>query len=341
MPNYDYWQAALAGEKPRAIVDQCELGFYRKGVYQRDGRGNNKRVGWRPVAVFMNGDVMTARIGSANESGDIVGDGLGELWSYIAGNPISEEWYRAVAERGEPWPDAHDATKNKTGEPDHGPAPTIEAAAASVETPEQKLAREISELSKGVSQYGVIDSDTMAGQVLSLKNELTAEAGRLDKMREALVRPHIDAQKAINSQWNPVINQAKALCATLLGKIGVWEDTKRAIARAAQEKNDREAREHAERVRAAEDAGKPAPAPLPAPVAPNAPPPSTQVSAAVGRKASVKVSKFVTKIDLDKAFAQFRNEPAVNACLIALAQRAVDAGLSVDGAIIEERSVVR
>lgn len=338
MPNYNYWQAALAGKKPKMFVDSPELGFYRKGVYERDAKGNNRRVGWAPVAIFMHDGALAAAIGDRQL--EIDRDKINELWSYCAANAISEEWFRTV-ERGEPWPDAHDASKNRTGEPDHDPAPTIEAAAASVESPEQKLAREISELSKGVSQYGVIDSDTMAGQVLSLKNELTAEAGRLDKMREALVRPHVDAQKAINSQWNPVINQAKALCGTLLGKIGVWEDTKRSIARAAQESADREAREHAERVRAAEDAGKPAPAPPPAPVAPNAPPPSTQVSAAVGRKASVKVSKFVTKIDLDKAFAQFRNEPAVSACLIALAQRAVDAGLSVDGATIEERSVVR
>jgi hypothetical protein len=76
-------------------------------------------------------------------------------------------------------------------------------------------------------------------------------------------------------------------------------------------------------------------------VAPNAPPPSTQIDAAVGRKASVRVAKVVTAIDLDKAFAMFRLERSVSDVLFALAQKAVDAGLTVDGATVEEKSVVR
>src|ERR1700677_3167987 len=98
--SYAFWKASLAGEKPKMFVDQPELGFYRNAVKQRDAKGNNKRVGWSPVAVFMDGDMMTARVGDR----DVTGDALNELWSYIAGNPISEETYRAVAERGEPWP---------------------------------------------------------------------------------------------------------------------------------------------------------------------------------------------------------------------------------------------
>ena len=91
-------------------VDTPECGFYRKGVYQRgiirkgvftpQEGANSRRIGWEPVAVFMNGDVMTGRVGDT----DMTGDALNELWSWIAGNPISEETYRAVAEHGEAWP---------------------------------------------------------------------------------------------------------------------------------------------------------------------------------------------------------------------------------------------
>ena len=53
-----------------------------------------KRIGWAPVAIFMNENVMTGRIGDV----DVTGDDLNELWTWVAGNPITEESYRADAE---------------------------------------------------------------------------------------------------------------------------------------------------------------------------------------------------------------------------------------------------
>lgn len=328
-------------------VDDPRLGFYRKGIYERNEKGNNKRVGWTPVAIFMADGVMMARVGPEDTGQDLAGDKLNELWTYVADNAITEGTYREVAKLGKPWPDAHDPSKNKPIEAkfklgDVTPSP--EAFDKPSESPEQKLAREIAEARAGVSQYEKIDSDTMAGQALSLKNEITTLAGKLDKVREALVRPHVDAQAEVNGRLNPIIKDAKAQSATLLRAIGGWEDTKRAAQRAAEQaqaRRDMEASKTREWNEAAPPGSIPEPIKTAPPIASNAPPPSSQVAAAVGRKASVKVSKFVTDIDVDKAFAQFRNEPGVRAVLIALAQKAVDAGLSVDGATVEERSVVR
>ncbi len=339
--SYQYWKDALAGKKPPMYVDQCELGFYRKSISERNDKGNSRRVGWEPVAVFMDGDVMVARVGTKEITDP---DKLNDLWSWIASNAISEEWYRAVAEQGLPWPDAHDPSKNvgnvldaggpvQSGKVTFGPE-------EGRESPEQKLAREIAEAKAGVSQYAKIESDEMAGRAISLKNELTTLAGKLDKVRETLVRPHVDAQAEINGRFNPIIKDAKEQCKALLGHVGEWEDLKRDAARKAQAEADRIAREHAEKARKAEEAGKPPP-PAPTPVAPNAPPPSVQIAAAVGKKASVKVAKIVTSIDLNKAFAQFGGQPEVYEVLLKLAQQAVDAGLTVDGAVIEEKSVVK
>src|ERR1700691_3106518 len=99
--NYEYWTAALAGEKPKMFVDDPMLGFYRKGVYERNDKGNSKRVGWVPVAIFLLGDELAAQVDDKPTMTDR--DKINELWSYIAANPISEEWYRAVAEEGRPW----------------------------------------------------------------------------------------------------------------------------------------------------------------------------------------------------------------------------------------------
>jgi hypothetical protein len=98
---YSYWMSALAGEKPKCFVDDPQLGFYHKGVYQRgitrkgifipQEGANSKRVGWEPVAIFMNEGEMTGRVGDE----DLTGDALNELWTWVAANPISEEDYRS------------------------------------------------------------------------------------------------------------------------------------------------------------------------------------------------------------------------------------------------------
>jgi len=333
--SYAYWTDAIAGKKPKAIVDQCELGFYRKSISERNEKGNSRRIGWEPVAVFMDGDVMVARVGNREVTDQ---DKLADLWSWIASNPISEAEYRRVAESGLDWSDAHDPSKNK-------PREAAEPTKNDSLSPEEILIALLVDSTAGVSQYTAVDSDTMAGQALSLKNEITDIAGKLDKVRESLVRPHIDAQREVNDRLNPIIKDAKAQAQALLRAIGGWEYTKREAQRAAEaaqrrkEEDERKAREWHD----ATPAGA-VPEPLPPsgpPIKSNAPPPSTQVAAAVGRKASVKVKQFVVSIDEDKAFAQFKGNAELSALLISLAQKAIDAGLPVPGAVTEERSVVR
>jgi hypothetical protein len=314
MNSYLFWQESLAGLKPKMFVDDPQCGFYRKGTYERDDKGNNRRIGWTPVAIFQaipDGEII-ARVGSENLGRDVAGDELNELWTHVAANAISEGAYREVARHGKPWPDAHDPSKNKIADVVTSvtePKTTLKVTLP----PEQKLIGEIANAQAGVSQYDKIDSDTMAGQALSLKNEIVSLAGKLDKVRVALVQPHVEAQRTINDRFNPIIKRAQADAKKLLGALGAWNDTKREAAKAA------------------EQSGQPA----------NAPAPSTQIAAAVGRKASVKVAKIVTAIDLDNAFVFFRAEEWLYDALLKRAQGAVDAGLTVPGATIEERSVVR
>jgi hypothetical protein len=337
--GYNYWNAKLSGDKSAEMYpDNPCSGFFRRAIREQKPSGQWHRVGWEPVAVFSLDGTLTGRVGDR----DITGPDLLKLWEYCGGNAISEEWYRAVAERDEPWPDAHDPSKNKTPETVAVRDQNVKIETGTIygPSPGPELIAEITQARAGVSQYDKIESDEMAGRALSLKNELTTLAGKMDKAREALVRPHIDAQTEINGRFNPIIKDAKTEGAKLMQRIGVWEDTKRIAAREAQARADREAREHAEKVRKAEEAGKPAPA-APKPVAPNAPPPSTQVAAAVGRKASVKVAKVVTDINVAIVIDQFVTTPEIRELLMQLAQRAVNAGLEVRGATIEERSIVR
>ena len=115
MADYEYWRAALAGEKPKMYVDDPQCGFYRTAIREhlplKNGQGSGwKRTGWEPVAIFMIGEQLTAVIGVSGEitgmaQQTMTGDKLNEIWTYCAGNPISEEEYRSVAERNEGWSD--------------------------------------------------------------------------------------------------------------------------------------------------------------------------------------------------------------------------------------------
>lgn len=321
MNAYAYWQARQRGETFPAYVDQPECGFYRKknGGYRK---GIKQPTTYEPVAIFLdeNGE-MVGRIGSQGNIREVRIDdtanyNLRDIWSYISDKDISEETYRAVAERGEPWPDAHDPKKNIIIAPSTGPNTLVRDSIEDTvlrglfNGSDSKLIDHLTAVKAGISQYDKIESDEMAARALSLKNEITSVAGELEKVRTELVRPHLDAQQEINGRLNPIIKDAKEDSAKLLRAIGSWEDQKRESATLN-------------------------------PSSTNMPSPKAQIAPAVGRRASVKIVKVVIAISPEKAWEQFGSSREVYDVMMKLAQKTVDAGLPCDCAVIEEKSVVR
>jgi hypothetical protein len=331
IPNYGYWRDALAGKKPKMFVDFPELGFYRKGVYKKEPNVRAKRVGWTPVAIFFPNGALAAVIGPNTRPNIITDrDQINELWSFVAANPISEDTYRAVAERGEGWPDSHDAA----------PALPDEPQAPTEQSPAEKIAAAVKADVALIANYKAIDSDEMSSKARSLQNRFLEHRGEAGKAYEAANRPLLDQQKALREIWFPIRDDADAGVKALATAMGVWEDSKRAAAKLAQEAADKAAREHAEAVRKAEEANRPAPPP-PEVAKPNTPAPSAQIRGGAGRAASVKLEKFVTEIDGPKVFEQFKTNADLLELLLKLAEKAIRAGLDVPGAKWEERSVVR
>ncbi len=360
--DYSYWRDALAGKKPKMFVDSPELGFYRKGVYVKEPNVRSKRVGWTPVAIFLNdpkSSELTAVIGPISNPNMIVDrDKINELWSYVAGNPISEETYRAVAERGEGWPDSHDAAPALPEGVSFSPVEGVTAYnvydnVPADQSPAEKIAAAVKADQALAVAYRAIDSDELASKARSLQNRFLEHRGEAAKAYEAANRPLLDQQKALREVWFPIRDDADAEIKALAKAMAGWEDVKRAAAKLAQEAAANAAREHAEAVRKAEEANKPAPPPpvevkpnTPAPpppveVKPNTPAPSVQIRGGAGRAASVSLQKFVTSVDAAKVFEQFKTNAEVIELLTALAQKAIRAGLDVPGAKWEERSVVR
>ena len=335
--GYNFWKASQGHEVPpemlpaQSFEDSPCAGFYRKGVYEKVPNKRSKRVGWEPVAIWRDADGLHALVG--NNTADPL-----NIWTHVCGNPIPEAWYRAV-ESGQGWPDDHKA--GETIRVNVDPSTIEDRNILRIEeTPADRIARELKAEQAHLPTYATIDSDEMSSKARSLQNRFLELRGEAKKEYDTLNAPLLKEQNRLREIWFPLRDEADAGSNTLKGAMGAWEDKKRRVARLAQEKADKEARDHAEAVRKAEAANKPAPPP-PEPVKPNTPPPSAQIRGGAGRAAAVSVQVFVTAIDEEKVATQFRGNPELVALLTALAQKAIRAGIQVPGATTEERSIVR
>lgn len=326
--NYDYWKAALAGENPKMFVDQPELGFYRNAIKQRDAKGNSKRIGWAPIAVFMDDDTMTARVGDR----DISGDALNELWSYIAGNPISEETYRAVAERGEPWP----------GELAAVPAANRDVTSADNSPPEVLTdVDHATGIDTAISAaIKVVTNETEAAQALGSKNRIAELRLAADKAGKALYDPHYREYKRLHGLWSPMVARADAAEKTLQKAILTFREKERqriaaeqAVAEAKQREID-EANERAAQRSIA--AGLPEEPPEVVEVEqPAAPAPILPTYGT--RKIKEEVHVILESItDYDAVYTFLKAEPKVKSLLLELATAKVKAGFTVPGTTTRE-----
>lgn len=328
--DFSWYLNALKGVRGPITADDPEPGFYESRFKNRDTGKVTRSI----VAYWYDSNDGGLR---CHKNGRDVDDlAAREMWPYASKYPITEETYHAVR-AGKPWPDV-DGAADSAAEDD------------GTKSEAEKLVEKIKAAKANVPLYAKIDSDELSAKAQSLRSELTGLAGRLDKEREALVRPHIDAQRAINGAWNPHINDAKDQ-ATLIRKAQEkWEDDKREAARRAQAAIDREIeearRKHDATVAKAAAEGKEPPSeyPLipsgPAPQS-NMPAPSTQIRGGTGRAASVSVYHEAEITDQDAVYQHFKTDAALKNLLLQLAQSATNAGIKVPGVVTHERSKVR
>lgn len=365
--NYDYWKAALAGQNPVANVDDPQPGFYRLKRHNR----------WVPVAVWPTGNTKGGQPLLGFKFGtEQVGPNVGtEQWSHYCANPVTEAVYRAVAERGENWPDGDPvveamvenrgkvlpsssstisaqqiAGKLNAGQPLNAEESarleqSFEDHAASVRAsdPTAEFREQIETALGGVPAYAKIASDEADVRALSLRNMLNELAASADKAREAEKAPLLKAEREVDAKWQPMIKKARAGAGDIKTARDAWQDDKR-TALAAQQKRQQEVEEqHRRDTAAAAEANKPAPAPPP-PVSSNTPPPSTQVRPTYGKASSTGTKMVVTRVDYDKFFAVLKTRPEwphVQVFFDELAQKLANRGVIPDGVTTEERANTR
>lgn len=294
--DYDYWRNALDGKFGPIHDGDPQPGFYR---LRRRGQVD------QPVAIWRGHGRMCCVVADRE-------DDANELWTFVADKPITEDVYRAVV-AGEPWPDV---------------APSVAAVSNSESAdPAAVLRDQIDACKADLARFATITDDTQQAAAQSLRSRLLELSREADKTREKLKAPHLEAGKAVDAKWQPLVKDAKAAADTVAAAMSAWETAKARAAAEARRKAEEEARKAAEA-----DAPPPPVVPAPAPTAP--------IKGAYGRAASVRVVRIATVVDYGRLYEAIRDNSELKAVMQKIAQKIVDGGETVAGVeVTEERKV--
>lgn len=325
MGEYDWWQRALCGEEiggPTLPVHdgEAQCGFYRRRV--------SKAGAFVPVAIWRTENGLICLVdGKPADPADV--------WSYCCRHPITEVHYHERVNNGKWWDEA-DAVSASLAHDASNSAGVDEA---------EVLQEQIDAASAGAAEYADIQDDETAAKAQSLRSRLLELSGSADKMREDQKRPHLEAGKAIDAKFMPLVKAAKGAADAIRTALGAHETRKaREAERIRKEEEDRRIKAEREAVKAAAEAalngGQPAPVPQPAPAPAPVPESATSIRGAYGRAAAVKVVKVARVVDQDKAYMAMRTHKELVELIAKLAQRAANAGVEVAGVeVTEERAV--
>lgn len=314
--RYAYWREALKGNFGPVHDSDPQSGFYRKRKF-RSGP-------FLPVAIWFD-DASGAYVALV----DGQAANAEEVWTYVCRYPVTEEAYRdRVA--GKPWPDE-----------DPGVTASLEAPTTigSNNPPKDQaviLAEQIDANCKSASAYAEIKDDETAGKAQSCRSRLLELGGQADKKREDEKRPHLEAGRAVDAKWQPIVKKAKDAAGAILRALNAHENRKLEEQREAARKAAEAAAKAEAARRAAEKAGKPVPPPAEPARLPEPQPIQTQIRGGYGRAASKRMVKVVTVTDIDAAFGFLKSEQELVDLIGRLAQRAVDAGNTVPGTTVKE-----
>lgn len=315
--RWAWWQNALKGDIGPMHEGEPQQGFYRTRF--KGGK-------WEPVAIWF--DEETGKW-LAYRSGREVDPG--EAWNFCRTHPITRAAYDA-AMNGQPFPDEDETVAAQVAAAGHNSGENDRV---------DEIADQIEAALAGMKAYEKITDDATAAKALSLRNRLNELSREADKKRDELKRPHLEAGKAVDAKWQPLVKKAKAGADQVRDAIGSWETHKLQEERKRQREAEqaRLAAEQAAREQQAETAVMEAPAPAPAP-AEAVPAP---IKATYGKAASVKVVTVVKDVTDWPALAVYMSgHPDAQDVLKKLAQRALDAGrTNIPGITTEEKANVR
>lgn len=323
---WTWWQAAL---KNPAKIGSRELPVHdsdpRQG-YFRVRYGKDKP--FEPVAIWKDEDGKWLAYRSGREVN------AEAIWTSCCRNPVTHAAYLAAVD-GKGWPDDDKVVALQVVPAE----PSIGDNSGEVDQAET-LKDQIDAALAGMTAYAKVSDDETAAKALSLRNRLNELSGQAEKIRVKQKEPHLEAGKAVDAKWQPLVKSAKAGADKVRDAIGSWETEKLRRQREADRKAE-DARRAAEEA-AREHRGDTAVIDAPAAVAPSETAPAP-IKASYGKAASVSVKNVVKDVTDWKDLAIYMCEhPVMQDTLRTLAQRALDAGrTNIPGITTEEKANVR
>lgn len=325
-PQFDAYRALLALSKQHKVKKAYHAAIFAAGLAPGVSEKDMPHCGYYRilnedtgaldrVAIYMDGDDLVVTVNDREAR-------LTSVWPKAMWLPIEYSWYLNHKKTGQ-WPDEDEAVA-MLREPDldwreSGEAPPAghNAPPEPVLDPDSALgvAELVQRAKRNVSKYAKITSDEMRDAAQSLRSVFLDLALKADKKRKALVEPHVAAQRAINGEWNPVIEDARAQAKAIEAAQSAWANEK------ASKRREEEAAAAAAQ-RAAEEAARAANAPPPPPPAPIPAPAPTSFRGGTGRVAKeVEVKEIDDVDDWMALFAHYQNHEAVRDQLLKLASR--------------------
>lgn len=309
---WQWWRDALAGKNPEIHADQPQCGFYKK----RDGKGGK----WLPVMIRYDADdVLRCRVG-----GDSSVDPH-DAWTWCAGNPISKEDAKVAFETGS-FPGEIAVIGDNSGD--------------------LSLAEQIGDfVTRALDWFrknGIKDKKS-SDIAANYRAELLRLSKEADTAREKEKRPLLEASRAVDAKFKPLIEQASNAANEIRDGLTKWMRAEEARLQTEQQaKYDAErkaaeiARKAAEEQRAKQMADDPISVltsdPEPLPELPPAPEPvKVQAGGQRGRKTGFReVTKYVVT-DYAAALGAVKDHPDVRAAVEKVCAAQAKAGAAVPG----------
>lgn len=216
-------------------------------------------------------------------------------------------------------------------------------------TPLEELQDYIEQASEWIKGRKIEDLQT-ANQAANYIGKIAALRSKIDKEREAKVRPHLDAQNQINGEYNPLIKAAKELEATIKrasDAFAIAESNRlkaeAAAKYAAEQKRLADERAKAEAERAEYLKANPVAAftdPEPEPELPIAPPPPEPVKLALGgahgKRVTLRTVVEYELTDYDAVVQFLKTNPKVIELITQIAKAQAKAGVAVPGVVAKQ-----
>ncbi|MCL6653530.1 hypothetical protein A6R70_14655 [Agrobacterium rubi] len=310
--RWAWWQNALKGNLGPMHEGQPEQGFYRTRF--KGGK-------WEPVAIWVDEDSGNW---VAYRSGREVDPA--EVWNFCRTHPISRADYDGAME-GKPFPDEDSVVAEQVATAGHNSGDADQT---------EELRDQIANALKGMDAYKTISDDATAGKALSLRNRLNELSNQADKVRVKEKAPHLEASKAVDEKWQPLVKKAKEGANKVRDAIGAFETVKLH----EQRKKERDAETARLAAEKASSTQTDTVAVIDAPKAEAAP---ASIKPTYGKAASVQFKNVLKDVTDWKALAVYMcDHPTMQDTLRQLAQRAIDAGrTNIPGITVEEKANVR